>query len=80
MGPVYFKLPVYSTQRTWSIGVYNSGAHGLALVYTAQVQPAHQPLERAVGHNNCFAVQLRPDFASARELRDGVPDPLDLQN
>jgi hypothetical protein len=45
-----------------------------------QTQAPHQPLDRAAGNGDAFAVELLPDLVSAVDLHVGVPHTLDVRH
>ena len=56
------------------------GTHDLASHDPAQSRTAHEPLDRAAGYRDAFALELLPDLVGSVDLQVIVPDPLDVHH
>lgn len=70
-------MSVHPVRRVWLLRIVDCDAHYLAAHHATQLEPAHQPLDRAAGHDNTYACQLAPHF-SALDLCVGLPDTFNL--
>src|SRR5438270_11767306 len=69
------KLTVDEISRTLACRLGPGGVHLLATHDAAAAETAHQPLNRAAGHVNALAPQLRPHLVGPVDPAAPTPDP-----
>jgi site-specific DNA recombinase len=62
------ELPVDPIWRAGRLCIGHRGTHDLASHDPAQPQATHQPLDRAAGHRDAFALELLPDLVGPVDL------------
>ncbi len=80
MRTVGLELLVHPVERTRNGRIRNRGSYHRAAPDAFQLPTLHEPLDRAAGDSEAFAVQRAPNRVGPIDLHVGLPYPLNLQH